>query len=887
MQIHTHGVFKNLYFRLVLLGISLLTPLAAQEGQLDLPTAIQLLQHADYDQREAASLFLWKNDDLAELEKVKSHDDPEVRHRVAKIILNLRSCLTPDTPSEITALVHRFHSASLEQKAQIHNTLKDKLAFVQMFALDSQMETNERTRPLKLEIARYSSFAVRHYLTEQDFSSALKVLEFAEPTTSNSRSWAFIVESQGQSATKLASLLASSDKTERINKQILALYRVQGQDEQARQWAQKIKHSPYLAGQALLSEDFDTYLKWWTESFATDTDEEYLAALQLRIKGNIKGAMAPARAIIRNAQNSEEKRVQSILLLASMGELTRAYNLLTEDEKAQQAQLLTQQGKYETYFKLLGLELGQPVSQDWIDANVNFEESSWWFDEDTRIEQLTKALAELGDFDSLERLTTPLWLQAKKDEQFQFEFLRQLASKGMKSVALAITQKLSGEELEILVKSLNASDELSSYYYSIISKAFPQKSIPHKIDLILSATTGIITGQSQLDDITALISAIEADCLANPEDKPREAKLANLYLELGYKKKYFSYLHSLYQKEPTPENASVVAQQHVFFDEWDKAAEMILTYENTGLGNETNLDLYKCAILKRGRKITEMQELLGQLTARFYDTPISYRNAASVFASLDLYQEAETFLSRGLALSDPDEQNFLFWEQFLQIKMELCTTNGQDRQAALCGEALILKNLKDTFSSDMLSDISTNQSIIQIMMGLRLKTNLCWLRHYGKSGETKAAQALSQKISKEWSGNPTLSDDFYPLLHTLGANVIITKSATPAFDRHSRVIDLYPSSHTAMNAAAWIASRARVRVPQAEAYIDQALSAEPRNSAYLDTRAELHFIKGDRPRALSFSLRAWQDSRDAQVLDTRTLIKQQYYHFLNDPLPPQ
>ena len=100
-----------------------------------------------------------------------------------------------------------------------------------------------------------------------------------------------------------------------------------------------------------------------------------------------------------------------------------------------------------------------------------------------------------------------------------------------------------------------------------------------------------------------------------------------------------------------------------------------------------------------------------------------------------------------------------------------------------------------------------------------------------------------------------------------------------SWDLMADVIRRYPASENTYNTAGWLASRARLKLDLAENYLQNALSINPEQSAYLDTMAEIQFAKGNRNKALEWSQLAVnfcpQDSQ----------IRRQHERFRVDPLP--
>ena len=85
-----------------------------------------------------------------------------------------------------------------------------------------------------------------------------------------------------------------------------------------------------------------------------------------------------------------------------------------------------------------------------------------------------------------------------------------------------------------------------------------------------------------------------------------------------------------------------------------------------------------------------------------------------------------------------------------------------------------------------------------------------------------------------------------------------------SWDRMTAVLAKFPDSDNTCNTAAWLASRAQRKLDEAEKLLHHALAANPEQSAYLDTMAEIQFAKGNREKALEWSAQAINFMPDGQ-----------------------
>lgn len=126
-----------------------------------------------------------------------------------------------------------------------------------------------------------------------------------------------------------------------------------------------------------------------------------------------------------------------------------------------------------------------------------------------------------------------------------------------------------------------------------------------------------------------------------------------------------------------------------------------------------------------------------------------------------------------------------------------------------------------------------------------------------------------------------LADHFFAPMRAAGLVDLHDRSFERIWHHLVGGIEAYPENDNARNSAAWLAARANRRLDEAEKHLSKALEIHPRQAAYLDTMAELRFVRSDRKGAVAFSARALrEDSGDIQLL-------RQHQRFRNAPFPPR
>jgi tetratricopeptide (TPR) repeat protein len=149
----------------------------------------------------------------------------------------------------------------------------------------------------------------------------------------------------------------------------------------------------------------------------------------------------------------------------------------------------------------------------------------------------------------------------------------------------------------------------------------------------------------------------------------------------------------------------------------------------------------------------------------------------------------------------------------------------------------------------------------------------------GLAGHREESIALLERCHRDFASDGSLADFFFPALRKVGLMREHDRWFDETWSIMTAVIQRFPDSDNTRNTAAWFASRARRKLDLAEQYLTVALAANPYQSAYLDTMAEIQFAKGDRKKAIEWSKLAVNFTPEDQQL------RRQQDRFRNAPLP--
>jgi tetratricopeptide (TPR) repeat protein len=125
----------------------------------------------------------------------------------------------------------------------------------------------------------------------------------------------------------------------------------------------------------------------------------------------------------------------------------------------------------------------------------------------------------------------------------------------------------------------------------------------------------------------------------------------------------------------------------------------------------------------------------------------------------------------------------------------------------------------------------------------------------------------------------SLADFFFPALREVGLIEQHDLWFKDSWNQFETVIRRFPKADNVRNTAAWFASRAVRELEAAEKHVRVALELRPRQSAFLDTLAEIYFARGQRSRALNLSNQA------INYMPSDLMIRRQHERFRSAPFP--
>jgi len=865
-------VNKNFLTSLICTSL-IICPVYSQKKSLTIDKAIDQLKDLSYEKRENASNFLWENASIEELETLNKDPDPEVRVRAKILIQNLRTGLTPETSKDVVKMIHQFNESPAD-RLSLFKKLRERKAYLPLLTSISYLEEEEN--PLNIQLKKNGdkilAEAIEYYNSKEGNPLlAIRLLELSPTSPRNSRLWAFLKQQQGQEHDSLEYLTNLPEQTEKTKSRVLALYRSMGDKEGALEWAKEHQLDDFLVGQSMLDGDLTGFINWWSNKYdKSNILESYLSALKARHEGKIEDSAPFIEALLILSEQGAQSKNNALFLLSALGEFNQSLNLMDDQLKSI---LLNLRGDFKPQFELTGLKYGEPITEEWVKENVidaDFKDLEQGYG---KLDRYITLLNQVGDLESLHQIIVPAWNSFESNTEKEYAFLERLWESGGMSSVTKLLNELSEKKTSTLIEHVKETNPFTTYLYETAKETFPKKKEWELLDLSFAIISQDLIGEQKLQESQEIIKTVEKKCSENPKDLLQERYLATLYNIMGYYEKVLSYRELLYKKKPSVATAWDVINLQTYLDQYQEAAKLSQSIDDN-TESITNYSLKKIALLEKAGFQNESEELIQLYSKHTYNDPLIFNALATQYTDMQILDKASLSLEKSFLLGDFSENSGKVWGTLLKSGKDIFAKKKDYHRAALCTEVYLLTLLSDLF-------YAKNPSSAVDMQAIRLEADIYWIQHYATSGNDTSARNIARHIAKEWNGNPSLADSFYPALRSAGYMDILEESLEGSLQSYRNLFVKYPNAHNQKNSAAWLASRAALQVDEAKTYIEEALSHSPNNSAYLDTMAEILFALGDRKNALKYSLKAWQQSSNNQD----PLIKSQYYHFKNDPLP--
>ena len=851
-------------------------PKAGADGVEDLVTR---LSSDSFREREDATLALWELGEAA-LEVLRAasvSDDPERVKRATGVLEKVELRITPETPPEIFEQIRRYRTAPQNLKANHIHELRRMKAYFQLLKLYSMEKRPEIKTEMAASIQGIAMLGAREALAADDFAMAESLLRMSAKEPNDLIALAWVYRSMGKLGEGIEDPPTPEDVATEDWK--IALLRVKGDLDGAVRLAEESRRSRSLAGLKVLQGDPTLWIRQNGngESGARALDA-YLAIALKRWEGK-KVNEADFEPLLRilKARDSDDQ-AQALASLAALGRMAEAEKHQAEENPDVGFVHYLSQERIGEALETFGLDPEKPDYNAWVAERFTrmTNEEGEGGDGSTLMELLmiasfleTRGLSkELG-----EAYSAPLAKYAKERPQGFIDFMTSLFEPvtGAPRFAAASGAIWAGDDEdrwgELFSTAFGEEPEVTEWL-AWVAEIEPGISRPDKLRVMMAlfgvgsdpdnlygkwldkAWKAIEKGpdedkQDHLERIRTLAVARQdvATALKARDELGEESKASAMWPSID---KYFSAA-----------------------SRWEDAAG-ILEENGDRVNGSPDFHAYLAVTLRRagfGKRAAEHDALAEKLS-------LGYSPSCSRIGNLYVYggdmERAAVWFRRAALHADVSESDFV---AVLDTYARSMFEDGRWDIAASCYEALVQAYASEQFSGGSLSGYSKARLNADLAKALAILPV-----------DRERANSLLEGIHRNFATDGILADDFFPMLRKAGLKNELEKWFGESWSQISAVIERFPECDNTRNTAAWLASRARMKLPEAEKHLRGAIAKNPGQAAYLDTMAEVRFAMGDRAGAVKWSELSLLHY---PLTDTPydTMIRKQHQRFRNGPMP--
>jgi tetratricopeptide (TPR) repeat protein len=859
---------------------------SAQQPGRDLDTLIRELSNENFRTREKASREIWELGDsaLPALTEAVESSDPEQAYRARDLLQKIQLHITPDTDPSVIALVERYHKSSPSEKVLLLGKMKARRAWRQMLKLYGAETHEELREKLAGDINGIAVRAARERILLGDARGAREFLEMAPADAEGLLALAEFHRSHGTLKAELERTKGMEGPKARVWQ--LALERAAGDFQVAFTTAKAAGQPRIAAAMAAMAGDPLPWLRDTNAGFEADDDPvaaAYAAVATKRWQGD---PVSPAdlEPLTRSLKaRSETQSGSAMNALFLLGELDAAEPAFAKSEPLAAFVYFESLERIPEAFKALGLDPDAPDYKTWVEKRFA-EVASDEIEDQHAVTMTSEELVALANFlerrglhdQAFEAFGQPLADLAETDHNKFNDFLRVLFGtsetvSGAPLLAKRIGLAWAGEDdrhWDDLVVAALGDDEQTSTWWKWLPELDPSADRAKRLDAML-ALFGIGTDPAKLREIWLARAWMAVDKALERDRTSLVERISNLVNQTGDVANSFK----AWQQLPDASRKEIFWGQHVILlavlDRWEEAAAVIMhqidLFKDANQEPSAELFAYAAAALRRAGH--EDQAAVHDAWAdklALGNPSISMRIGNGYAYGCD-YKRAGEWWARAAAESDPDSGEFAI---AMKLHGDALLEDGRWKECAAVSEVVAR-----IYAA---SDYRWTNPLPFMRQRLQADTT----RALGNLENDRAASiALLEKCHHSFASDGSLADFFFPGLRTAGLMEQHDRWFHETWNIMEKAIRKYPESDNTRNTAAWFASRARLKLDAAEKELAVALAANPSQSAYLDTMAEIHFARGQRKKALEWSELAVNFAPDDPQL------RRQQDRFRNAPLP--
>lgn len=859
-------------------------PAPVEQLEGDLKTLIRELGDESFQVRENASRKIWELGEkaLPELQEALELPSPEQVYRARDLLRKIQLQITPETDPTVAALVERYQKATPSERFLLLGKMKKKQAWSQILKLYAS-ETNAGIREkLVPDMNIISARAARERIVQGDAVGAREFLEMAPANSEGLLALAEFHRSHGTLEAELAR--AKTGKGQKAMLWLLSLERAAGNLQAARAAATAAGRPRIAAAMAVLSGDPLPWLLWPDKHVnGQDTPAAYASVAAKRWSGKpIRQAdLEPLiRALSKRRPRDRESAMNALFVL---GEFSAVEETFVKSDPLGAFRHFEALERIPEAFRALGLDPDQPDYQGWVKKRITILRADD-IENQRGVSSVLEELVSLANFlerrglgqQAFEVFSNPLAKLAEEDRNLFEDFLSALfGNRDVVTGAPMLAKRIGivwagddNERWEALVATAFGNDETSSAWWNWLPELDPKASLAERFGGMLALSSIGPDPEKSRDRWMALAwKAAEQ----SPEES-RNALVERIWELMAQTGDVTNGYKALKQLTDESRNRILWGQKVVFLTalgQWDDAAAIIIEQIDThkAAKQPPGAELYAYAASALRRAGREDEAVIHDAWAdklALGDPGVAIRVGNGYAHGYD-YKRAADWWARAVCESDPDSSDFPL---ALKIHADDLLERGRWKETAATSEVLARIFVNSDYRG----------STPLPFMRQRLQADMA--RALGNlKTDREGSIALLELCHRNFASDGSLADFFFPALRKAGLLKKHDEWFRKTWNLMGAVIKKYPDSDNTLNTAAWFASRAVLKLDDAEKFLSVALDAYPYQSSYIDTMAEIHFAKGDRKKALEWSKRAVNYAPDDAQL------RRQQERFRSAPLP--
>lgn len=861
----------------MLWATSLLSISGAIEGEQENPPTkdAAVLGAAAYEEREQAGKSLWAQGEESRnlLTALSLANDPEEAWRARRLLRWVDLEMTPETPAEIVDLVENYLAAnSAKEREVIYEQLLAKEAYVQLFRLPNHVGDKVVAQNLADRVAELAGrVALEKILAGEDLE-ALAILEDSKSSRAGQLRWVALASALGMRE-ELWGDLSSADQMRfaRWEGDLELIESLASPDHEVQLTLQLLAGDPipFLTKQAARNDQTGFRTRIAKAFWEGKEEEQEVVNLVDTLTRTLE-------------ENGLEESEDILVLLTQLGYADRVLPYFEEKYPTDMFEYYHGAERLQEAFQCLGLQVGEPVPQAWIEAAIAQVEDEFDLANEgcRRLLVLSQFYVERGEFEEANKLVEALYIK-----------MEELGLSDLNAYLSSLAGRRTNEGMpgypEFALRKAQTRKEEDFQADSFLSEAFFAEESVFLLQRFLSNREAEMADWDKVRAIFAIFGrkvdfppAEVEKILKELEESARENASEGewrVLMETGLIRGDLALVERalrhtrdiLADDEFMSRNLAALLFADGRFEESAEIMGALLAEDSSRF----DLMEYLTVALEMSGKKTKAREWENRIEKLALGDGRWLVTMGEIWGEVGNWERQRQYYQRALLLF-PSESRA--WIQQLYRVAEGARSAKKWQQAAACREAFNTFRLFDLVGSPRYYFLYRGQLDVTRAMAAF------------EEGDLARGDEILDRLSDYCGHDPFFADDVFPVLRAAGLHEQaerIWARVEPSY-RHS--LSTFPDGHNAHNTAAWVAARAACDLDEAMEWVDRALEGKPDSSAYLDTKAEVFFAQGKREEALKWSQKACEHSDGTgfmRAVQTLGMLRNQHRHFRDDPFP--